>query len=426
MNGKRSRPLHVAVVSGHPAQTGGMEKFCRFLVRSLLETDWLVSAALSGHNIYDELETTSGGRLGIDRVEWLDHTFAGDRDYQWSRIADRRRWFRRVRPDVAVFVQSSNTPLRASIVGAALAGVPIVTTHRTMPWPVEDVPAHRHFFGLLPGLHLHRRKVVFKTWLTAGMARATVFNSHEVRANYERLYLYPPRKSIVIPNVVEPPAEAGPVQRASAPSDGCTIGYVGRISREKRIEVLIHALARMDTPRPVRLMLWGEGPEQPKLTALADEVGVSERITWAGPTRDVWSAYRQCDVVTLCSPRESSSNMILEAMAAGLAVVVTRVGGLPELVDHGRLGICVPPLEPHALAAALTGLVENEPLRRELGRRARQAVLQRHDPRGIADQWRHLLRQAADRRWKVRGVTEAMSDNHTPISPAADFGCASA
>lgn len=389
-----NRRLHVALVAAHPARTGGMEKFCRFLVREILDAGWQVTVALSGEDVYSEWTRPRENRLDIQRVEWLNSTFAGDRDYTWSTIRRRRKWFRAVRPDVAVFVQSSNTPFRASVAGAALARVPVVTTHRTMPWPVEDPPTSRHFFGLLPGLHLHRRKVVFKTWLTSALARVVVCNSQAVQAGYEQLYGYSHRRTITIPNAVELPRTP---QDTTEPKDSsfCTIGYVGRISKEKRLDVLLHAIARMKTARPVTLLMYGDGPERTNLTRLTEELGLSARVIWAGPTQDVWSACDRCDIVALCSPRESSSNMILEAMAAGRATVVTRTGGLPELVGDGQAGICVPPLDIDALAVALDYLVEHEAFRRQIGSRARARAADRHNPGRIAHAWLNVLSAAA-------------------------------
>ncbi len=330
--------------------------------------------------------------LDIRRVDWLDHTFAGDRDYTMNRIRDRRRWFRDVAPDAALFVQSSNTPLRASVLGAALAGVPIVTTHRTMPWPVEDPPSGRHVFGLLPGLHLHRRKVVFKTWLTGRLARAIVYNSRQVRADYEHLYGYPSGQGIVIPNAVEIPADTSAERDPACPF---TIGYVGRLGREKRVDVLLEAVARMHADQKARLLVYGEGPEKPNLLQLTDRLGLSHRVTWGGPTQNPAWVYDRCDVVVLCSRRESSSNMILEAMAAGRPVVVSSVGGLPELVDQGRAGICVPPLDAGALAAALDYLAIHDDFRRAVGRRGCERVRRLHDPRIVANTWRNLLQTVA-------------------------------
>jgi len=401
MNGTdRDQPgeLHLAIVAAHPARTGGMEKFCRFVVQSILSANGRVTVALSGEDIYRDLAPQR--LLAIEQVDWLDNTFAGDRRYSWGQVLARRRWFCRVRPDVALFVQSSNTPFRASVVGARLAGVPIVTTHRTTSWPVEDVPRSRYLWGLVPGLGLHRRRVVFKTWLTAALAQRIVYNSHQVRRGYECHYHYPRRKGRVIVNAVEPPqphSHDNVCQDIGGTDDpdAVTIGYVGRLGREKRIDILIRALARLRTQRAVQLAIYGEGPERQRLIALARELGVSDRIEFCGSTNDINSAHGRCDCVVLCSPRESSSNMVLEAMAAGKVVVVTRVGGLPELIGYGRCGVCVPPLDVHALADALTRLIENDALRADLAAKASRAARTRHDPAVVGAAWLHVLRQAA-------------------------------
>ena len=387
---------HLVLAAAHPGGIGGMEKFCRFLTDTVLAAGWRLTVALSGEDIYSGRSNADCTRLRVDRVDWLDRTFAGDREYLGRRILGRRAWFRRVRPDVALFVQSWNTPMRASVLGAALAGVPIVTTHRTMAWPVESGPPGRYLFGLVRGLGLHRRRLVRKTWITGALARFIVFNSHAVREGYERLYRYPRHKGRVILNAVTAPAfDAAAEARSPNQSDEITIGYVGRVAPEKRLDILLRALADLRTSRRVTLAIHGDGPARTELTRLAGELGLTDRVRWCGLTDDVWSAYRQCDLVVLCSPRESSSNMVLEAMSVGRAAVVTNVGGQPELVGHGKWGVCVPPLDLPALTEALARLIEDRAGREALGAKARAAVLTRHDPGTIRAAWLAILHEAA-------------------------------
>lgn len=371
----------------HPG-IGGMERFTRFLADSLLARGWRLTVGLSGENVYDSLASKWPGRLRVERLDWLDRNFAGDREYRWQRIAQRRAWFRARRPDVALFVQSSNTPFRASLVAAALAGVPIVTTHRTMAWPVENVPVGWYLGGWVRGLGLHRKKLIFKTWLTSALARCVVFNNHAVQGGYESLYGYSRPKSVVIPNAVQSHDDVVSSQGSSQ----VTVGFVGRLAPEKRLDLLLAALARVPA---LRLTLWGEGPCQADLMARACELGVRERVDFSGYTDDVWSAYRACDIVALCSPRESSSNMILEAMAIGKAVVVPRTGGMAELVDEGRAGLIVPPLDVDALTTSLQLLVDEPGLRCSLGSQARALAKARHDPAVIAQAWSDVLLRSA-------------------------------
>lgn len=405
---------HLALVTANPVRIGGMQTFTSHLVHACLRGGWKVTVALSGDDIYAPNADDNADRLTVDRVNWIDDRLAGDRDFHWKLINERRRWFRRVRPDVALFVQSSNTPFRASIAGAALAGVPVITTHRTLPWPVESVPSRRHLFGLLPGLGLHRRKVILKTWLTAALAKKTVYNCRAVRRAYEVDYGYPHQKGTVIPNSLgadtpgygeQPgfPGAGAAIQRDSTTEDRpIRIGYVGRLGREKRVDLLIKAVAALETRRAVRLLIYGEGPERASLQQAAVAAGVEGRIEWRGTVERCEVVWRELDLLVVCSDRESSSNAALEAMAAGVCVVVTRVGGLPELVGHGRCGAIVPPNDPAALTAVLKDLVDNDQARARLATMASVQVRREHDPAGVDRAWLTLLGETAGRRGKPR------------------------
>lgn len=390
-SGQPDRP-HLALVTGHPGPVGGMEKFARFIADAALTADWRVTVALSGHDIFEDARHDFGGALNVQQVDWVDATFKGDRHFHGPTVLSRRAWFRKFAPDVALFIQSSNTPFRAAVAGAAMARVPAVITHRTMPYVIPDVPSRRHLFGLIPGVGLYRRKHVARTRLVAALASRIVFNSEQVRREYENDYHYPRQKGMVIPNAVDAPMLEPPAGRSDRP---IVIGYVGRLSREKRLDVLVDAFAALKTRRDARLAFWGDGPEEAALRERVRALGVADRVQWHGTVEDVWPAYEACDIVTLCSPRESSSNMILEAMAAGRAVVVTGVGGLAELVGEGRNGLIVPPGDPPALARALESLIDNDVKRLCLGVRARVAAEAMHDSRTIGFAWLGLLNEVA-------------------------------
>ena len=387
--------LHLAVVTVNGGRTGGMQKFSRHVIAAALEAGWRVTVALSGDDVYEDLVAKTPDHLTVNPVDWVDTTFKGDREYQWRRILDRRRWFCRVRPDVVLFVQSSNTPFRASIVGAKLAGIPVVSTHRTMPYMKDFVPSRRYLFGLIPGLGLARQRMVFRTWLTSALATRVVYNSANVRDGYEHHYRFSTRKGRVICNAVDTAAVSS--CEIGRNREAVTIGYVGRLGYEKRLDVLFEALADGPMRREIRVKIYGDGPDRDRLESRAKELGISDRVEWCGVTDDVWSAYETLDVVVLCSPRESSSNMILEAMAAGRAVVVTDAGGLPELVGFGQYGVCVPALDVAALRGALGRVIDDDVLRAELGRKARAFVADRHDAGRTATAWLDLLGEASGR-----------------------------
>jgi glycosyltransferase involved in cell wall biosynthesis len=235
---------------------------------------------------------------------------------------------------------------------------------------------------------------VARTWLTAFLANRIVFNSEDVRRGYEAVYGFPADRGMTIPNAVLAPA-APHDACAGAPGRPVTLGFAGRLGADKRLDILLQAVARMEHRDAVRVAFRGQGAERPALAALSAELGIADRVEWRGLSQDPGSLDADMDVVVLCSPRESSSNMILEAMAAGKAVVVSRTGGMPELVSHGECGICVPPLDPALLAMVLDKLAASPNLRRRLGERARDKAVREHDPRLIAARWMALLGSVA-------------------------------
>jgi glycosyltransferase involved in cell wall biosynthesis len=155
-----------------------------------------------------------------------------------------------------------------------------------------------------------------------------------------------------------------------------TVLTVGRLSREKGHEVLLRALAVPSPPGlpPLSAIVAGEGPERSRLATLAASLGLRDTVHFHGNVAQPASLYDRADIFVLPSHSEGSPNALLEAMAAGLPVIATQVGGVAEIVEHDRTGLLVPPDDPHALAAALARLAGDRRLRRRLGDAARAHV----------------------------------------------------
>lgn len=160
-------------------------------------------------------------------------------------------------------------------------------------------------------------------------------------------------------------------------ADEAVILAVGRLSREKGQEHLIRALARLPpAAAPWRLLLLGSGPDLERLQTLAGALGVSRQILFVGFRADVASYYAIANAFALPSLTEGSSNVLLEAMAAGIPIVATRVGGNPEIALHEQTALLVPPADPTALADALMRLLTDGDLasRLTMAAQARAAV----------------------------------------------------
>jgi glycosyltransferase involved in cell wall biosynthesis len=120
----------------------------------------------------------------------------------------------------------------------------------------------------------------------------------------------------------------------------------------------------------VTLFLAGTGALRDDLEAEATRLGLAERVRFLGLRRDRETLYAAMDLFVLPSYWEGLSLALVEALGAGRAVVATRVGGNPEVVQDGRTGLLVPPDDPHALADALAGLAQDRERRLSLGEAA--------------------------------------------------------
>jgi len=136
--------------------------------------------------------------------------------------------------------------------------------------------------------------------------------------------------------------------------DGVPVmAVVGRLAVEKGQDLALRALAALGTGEPnLVLVLVGDGPERNALEALAGQLGLSGRVLFTGARPDVRQLYQAFDLVLLPSRSESLPMVLLEAGTAGVPVLATRVGGMPEVVEDGETGLLVPPEDPAALAAA--------------------------------------------------------------------------
>lgn len=141
---------------------------------------------------------------------------------------------------------------------------------------------------------------------------------------------------------------------------GKTILFVGRLSKEKGVDVLLNAYAQYYTEGgEARLLILGDGPSRNECEQLASKLKLGNQVTFLGHRNDVFSFYSQADVFVLPSRTEGLPMALLEAMALGIPVVASNVGGVPDLVCEGISGRLVPPDEPESLAATFHDLLDN-------------------------------------------------------------------
>lgn len=268
----------------------------------------------------------------------------------------------RLRPEI---VHSRNPSGLDALLPARLAGV-TVRLHGEHGWDVVDIDGRAWKPALLR--RLHAPLVSHYVTVSKDLERYLV----------ARVGIRPDRITQIYNGVdterfSPPPKPARDLLPEAFRSDNAVVvGLVGRLSAVKDYGLMLRGLAMLlerspEAGRSVRLAFFGAGPTLDELRRLARDLGVDAQVWFAGAVEDVPGALRAVDVFALTSLNEGISNTILEAMATGLPVLATAVGGNVELVVPGVTGTLVPPSDPGALADALAAYAADPALRRRHG-----------------------------------------------------------
>jgi glycosyltransferase involved in cell wall biosynthesis len=253
-----------------------------------------------------------------------------------------------------------------AVVLGRLTGVPVVIAHEHS-WA---------FTGDRP------RQLVDRHVIGRG-SDVLVASSREDRRRMIEVEGIPADRVLVVPNgiVGRSPAPGRDVRHElGIAADAPVVGSVGALRAEKRFDVLLRAAAQLVPGRPgLRVVIAGAGAERSALEALAGDLGLGERAMLLGARDDVPDVLTAIDVAVTCSDFEGSPLSVLEYMEAGLPVVATRVGGLPDLIDDGVHGLLVPRRDPAALAGALDALLGDRARRHAMGEAGRRRRREQFD-----------------------------------------------
>ena len=214
-----------------------------------------------------------------------------------------------------------------------------------------------------------------------GCADAICVSCSEEERQFRRLYGDPPgRIEIVAPGVEHAlfaPGDRRGARRALGLGDHPVLLFVGRIQPLKGADVAVRALAALNRPDAVLLVVGGAsgndgGSEVERVHRLIDELGVRSQVRFVPPQQHhiLSTYYRAADVVLVPSRSESFGLVALEAAACGTPVIASAVGGLLTLVDHGDTGFLVPGRDPDEFARLAARLLDDELLARSMSRRA--------------------------------------------------------
>lgn len=181
--------------------------------------------------------------------------------------------------------------------------------------------------------------------------------------------------------------DGSPLRRLFGVSDDAfVVGWIGRMTAIKHLPDVLASFARLRTRGiEATLCLVGDGPDREAIEQLAYELDIARHTLFVGYQRDVAPYYGMFDALLLPSGNEGTPVVAIESLAAGTPVVATRVGGVPDVVEHGTDGFLVPVGDIEAITAALERLARNPELRAELGRAGRERTLPRYRVERLVD-----------------------------------------
>lgn len=182
--------------------------------------------------------------------------------------------------------------------------------------------------------------------------------------------------------------------------DSFVIGVLSRLSKEKGLIYLIEAVRLLsDSIKNIKLVIIGEGPLRGFLQDNILKYGLSDKVLLAGYRNSAYNYLPLFNVFVLPSLTEGLPITILEAMQAGVPIVASGVGGIPDVLGKGKYGITVEPANPKALAEAILYVYLNPDLTKEMGKKARQAVLKKYSSRRMAEGYLKVY-ESVLKKWK--------------------------
>jgi glycosyltransferase involved in cell wall biosynthesis len=397
----RGRPLGVAMVTAlFPPSIGGIQSHTLLLSRELARRGLAVHVVTRTHPGLPTLARLDG--FEVHRVGAPAAAPGAVGSAAFIVAAARRVIALRDAVDV-VHAHQLLSPTTAGLLSAPLVGLPLVV--------------NPHACGDIGDVGVLSRTAVGRLRLAATVRRADAFVavSGAIRDELVRAGA-PPGAISRVSNGVDTarfrPA-AGGERLALRAALGLgedrarlLVTYVGRLAPEKGVDVLVDAWPSVAARTPARLLIVGQGAEEAGLRLRARALGVADSVRFTGGVADAAPLLRAADASVLPSRSEGMPLSLLEAMACGLPVIATGVGGSLEVLGGGGLGLLVPPERPEALAAAMARVLGDPALRGRLGRAARAHVLEHHALDLVVDRLVALYRALAAQRGRGAGHAE--------------------
>jgi glycosyltransferase involved in cell wall biosynthesis len=349
--------VHVLTLIDHLVTTGGAERLALEIATRLDPSRFRSTLCASRFAPTSTISDDERQTLARVQESGIGFLALGRRRrasvWPWSRLA---AYLRRERVDV-LHAHMFGSNVWGTVIGR-LARVPVVVAHEHT-WSFEGQPLRR----------------MLDRELIGRFADAFIAVSRDDRRKMIEIERVPAARVRFVPNGIasRAPSPGADLRAELGLGPGPLIGAVGTLRAQKAYEVLIRAVAVLRSRNPdLRLVIAGGGPEREPLERLIGELGLADVVKLLGRRLDVPDLLAGLDVAVCSSAFEGSPLSVMEYMEAGLPIVATRVGGVPDLIDDGVHGLLVEPGDPQALALAIEELLRDRERAREMGARARE------------------------------------------------------
>jgi glycosyltransferase involved in cell wall biosynthesis len=376
-----STRIQVLEVIGN-AIVGGMENSVLRLIERLPAQRFGVSALCPFESPYTELLRSAGAEVSI--LPMPD-------DPPWSGIHFACSLIKAGAIDV-IHSHLPNAHVLAGIAGR-LTGKPVLATIHGRQLSPLDLEVHRS-----TNTHLHV------------VCRQSHLNALGIGIAPAQLNLIPHG---VDTEVFKPQRRrAGRLrQRFGIPEAACVVGFVGRLSPEKGPDVFLRmALGVHERSPQTRFIVIGDGPMRQRLENFVQQFDLAQTVHLAGMQDDIATLMNELDVIVSTSHSEAMPLTVMEAMASGLPMVATRVGAVPDLVQHGVTGWLAGEGDYEGLGALVLDLLQNDELRARAGLAARQRAVERFSLASTVHATEQLLTRLAQPRAEQRRIGTVTSN----------------
>lgn len=307
------------------------------------------------------------------------------------------RVVKEISPDV-IHVQNHFMIGKGAVVAAKKLGIPVMGTNHFMP---ENLVHYFHLpkiienwlknFGWKQCIKVFERLdyVTTPTKTAAELLKKAGFgkNVEPVSCGIDLLRFNPENDGSYLKKIY------------AIPADGPVMLYVGRLDKEKKIEVILRALPDILLKTDVHFVLAGVGENKQKLEALAEKLGVRKAVKFVGfiPDKDFQNIYRIADVFVIASIAELQSIVTMEAMASGLPVIAVNAMALPELVHDGENGYLFPDGDSKALAEKVLAVLLENDLKEQMSKKSLE-IIKAHDLNKTIDKYESIYNEITNRR----------------------------